>query len=158
MMSKKEILKEKEIFERYIQAKALKHSEQRERITELFLGIDKHLTLDELYEIVRKKYPRIGYATIYRTMKLLCNSGLCRELKFEDGQTRYEHLYGHQHHDHLICTRCGKLVEIIDPEIERLQDRLFEQHDFHPQRHRLELYGVCKKCKLDKEEEGGNNR
>ena len=97
--------------------------------------------------MVKKLYPSIGFATVYRTLKLLCEAGLCRELKFEDGITRYEHLYGHQHHDHLVCTRCGKFIEIIEPEIEKLQEKLFKKHKFLPQRHRMELYGICKKCR-----------
>ena len=137
---------ESKIFEEYLTGKKLKHSKQRNEILDEFLSIDKHLTVDELYRIVQKRNPSIGYATIYRTLKLLCGSGLCRELKFEDGTTRYEHLYGHQHHDHLICTKCGKLVEVIDPEIEQLQEKLFKKHGFHPLKHRMELYGLCKKC------------
>ena len=139
--------KEEKIFEDYLVTKNLKHSEQRKEILYIFLNIDKHLTANELYRTVQKKYLTVGYATIYRTLKLLCECGLCRELRFEDGTTRYEHLYGHQHHDHLICTKCGRFVEVIDPEIEKLQEKLIKQHDFYPQRHRMELYGVCKRCK-----------
>lgn len=139
--------KEKEVFERYLRTKALKHSEQREKIMELFLQIEQHLTLDELYKIVSNKYPGIGQATVYRTMKLLCDCGLCQELKLEDGTTRYEHLFGHKHHDHLICTECGKFVEIVHPGIEKLQNKLFEKYGFHAQRHRMELYGICLSCK-----------
>lgn len=139
--------KEEKIFEEYLQAKNLKHSEQREEILHVFLNIDKHLTANELYRIIQKKYPTVGYATIYRTLKLLCECGLCRELKFEDGTTRYEHLYGHRHHDHLICIKCGRFIEVVDPEIERLQERLVKLHGFYPERHRMELYGVCKRCK-----------
>ena len=139
--------KEEKIFEDYLQTKNLKHSEQRKEILLIFLKHDKHLTANELYRIVQGKYPAIGYATIYRTLKLLCECGLCRELRFEDGTTRYEHLYGHQHHDHLICTKCGRFVEVVDPQIESLQEKLIKQHGFYPERHRMELYGVCKKCK-----------
>jgi len=139
--------KEEKIFEDYLAARDLKHSEQRREILYIFLNIDKHLTADGLYRIVRKKYPTIGNATIYRTLKLFCECGLCRELKLEDGTTRYEHLYGHQHHDHLICTKCGRFVEVVDPEIERLQEKLVKQYGFYPERHRMELYGVCKRCK-----------
>jgi Fur family ferric uptake transcriptional regulator len=113
----------------------------------IFLNTDKHLTAAQLYRIVQKKYPALGYATIYRTLKLFCECGLCRELRFEDGTTRYEHLYGHQHHDHLICTKCGRFVEVVDSEIEKLQERLIRQHGFYPQRHKMELYGICKRCK-----------
>ncbi len=139
--------KEVKIFEEYLQTKNLKHSEQRKEILHIFLNIDKHLTANELYRIVQKKYPVVGFATIYRTLKLFCECGLCRELKFEDGTTRYEHLYGHQHHDHLLCTKCGRFVEVVDSEIERLQEKLVKQYEFYPERHRMELYGVCKRCK-----------
>ncbi len=139
--------KEEKIFEEYLQTKNLKHSEQRREILLIFLKHDTHLTANELYRIVQEKYPAIGYATIYRTLKLLCGCGLCRELKFEDGTTRYEHLYNHRHHDHLICTKCGRFVEVVDPEIERLQEKLIKQHGFYPEGHRMELYGVCKRCK-----------
>ncbi|OIP91062.1 MAG: transcriptional repressor [Syntrophaceae bacterium CG2_30_49_12] len=138
---------EEKIFEDYLAIKNLKQSEQRKEILQIFLNIDKHLTANELYRIVQKKYPKVGYATIYRTLRLLCESGLCRELKFEDGTARYEHLYGHQHHDHLICTKCGRFFEVVDSEIERLQEKLAKQHGFYPERHRMELYGVCRKCK-----------
>ena len=139
--------KEEKIFEGYLAACKLKHSQQRKEITDVFLSIDRHLTADELYRIIKKKAPNIGYATVYRTLKLLCECGLCRELKFEDGTSRYEHLYEHRHHDHLICTKCGRFVEVIDQEIEHLQERLFKSHGFHPQRHRMELYGICERCK-----------
>jgi Fur family ferric uptake transcriptional regulator len=89
----------------------------------------------------------VGFATVYRTMKLLCESGMCRELSFEDGTTRYEHNYGHEHHDHLICTECGRCLEVIDGKIERLQERLMKHHGFSPKYHRMNLYGICKKCK-----------
>jgi len=139
--------KEEQIFEDYLAANNLKHSEQRKEILYIFLNIHKHLTADELHRIVHKKFPTVGNATIYRTLRLFCECGLCRELKLEDGTSRYEHLYGHRHHDHLICTKCGRFVEAVDPEIERLQERLAKRHGFYPERHRMELYGVCKRCK-----------
>ena len=141
------VWEEEKIFEDYLATKNLKQTEQRKEILDIFLNTDKHLTANELYQIVRKKHHKVGYATIYRTLRLLCECGLCRELKVEDGTARYEHLYGHQHHDHLICTKCGRFVEVVDSEIERLQEKLAKQHGFYPERHRMELYGVCRKCK-----------
>jgi Fur family ferric uptake transcriptional regulator len=138
---------EYKIFEAHIRKKNLKHTEQRMQVLITFLETERHLTVEELYLLVRKKYPSIGYATISRTVKLLCDCGLCSELKVEDGVTRYEHLYGHDHHDHLICVECGSFVEVMSPEIERLQEKLAEENDFIIERHRLELYGECKKCR-----------
>jgi Fur family ferric uptake transcriptional regulator len=96
--------------------------------------------------MVKKKNPSIGTATIYRTLKLLRESGLCRELKLDDDTKRYEHLYGHEHHDHIICTSCGRLVEVLEPEIEKLQEKLAKTHGFLIKNHKLEMYGLCKRC------------
>lgn len=139
--------REQAVFEDYLLGRRLKHSQQRREILDIFLGLEKHLTADELYRVAKKKYPSLGYATVYRTLKLLCKSGLCREFKLEDGTTRYEHLYGHRHHDHMICIRCGRCIEIEDAGIENLQERLFKEHGFSPQGHRMELYGICGRCK-----------
>lgn len=142
--------KEQKKFEDYITCRNLKHSEQRKEILNIFLKSERHLTAEELYRMVKKRYPSIGYATIYRTLKLLCDCEISRELKLEDGTTRYEHLYGHEHHDHLICIKCGKFIEIISPEIERLQEVLAKAKGFILKRHRLQMYGICKRCKTEK--------
>jgi Fur family ferric uptake transcriptional regulator len=139
--------KEKEIFENYIRSKNLRHSEQRMLILEAFLKTEEHLTAEQLYRLVQKKNPSIGTATIYRTLKLLCESGLCRELRLDDGTTRYEHLYGHEHHDHLICTSCGRIMEVMEPEIEKLQERLAKTRGFQIKSHKLEIYGICRRCR-----------
>lgn len=139
--------KEQRIFEDYIRSKNLKSSGQRIQILEIFLKSEKHLSAEELYRMVKGVSPAIGYATIYRTLKLFCECGLCRELRLEDGIIRYEHLYGHEHHDHLICVKCGKFEEVMEPEIERLQKRIAQKKGFILQKHRLNMYGVCKRCK-----------
>ncbi len=142
--------KERKIFDEYISKNNLKHSEQRIKILEIFLRSERHLTADELYRLVKKVLPSVGYATIYRTLKHLTESGICRDIKLEDGITRYESLYGHEHHDHLICMKCGKFVEVMDPEIEKLQEKLAHSKGFIPVRHKLEMYGLCKECKNQK--------
>ena len=139
--------REEEIFADYVRRKNLKHSVQRDTILKIFLKSEKHLTVDELYQLAKKAAPGIGYATIYRTSKHFCASALCRELKCEDGITRYEHLYGHSHHDHLICTKCGKFIEVVDSGIEKLQEELARKEGFMLTKHKLELYGLCKSCR-----------
>ena len=136
-----------EVLENFIRSKNLRRSEQRQQILDVFLKTEKHLTAEDLYNIVKKKNPSIGYATIYRSLKLFSEAGLCRELQVDDGTTRYEHLYNHKHHDHLICTKCGKFVEIESPEIEALQEQLAKKNGFELIKHRLELYGLCRACK-----------
>lgn len=137
---------ELEVLENFIRSRNLRRSEQRQQILLSFLKTEKHLTAEELYNITKKKNPSIGYATIYRTMKLLSEAGLCRELQLDDGTTRYEHLYNHKHHDHLICTKCGKFIEIESPQIEALQEKLAKENGFVLLKHRLELYGICNAC------------
>ena len=138
---------EQNIFDDYVRNKGLKQSGQRRDILLAFLKTEKHLTADELHRLVKKRNPAIGTATVYRTLKLLVESGLCREFRLDDGTARYEHLYGHEHHDHLICTRCGRLEEVLDPEIEKLQEKLARKHGFMISNHKMEIYGTCRMCR-----------
>lgn len=137
----------KDVFYQYLRDKGVRHSQQREFILDIFLKTEKHLTIAELYNLVRKKQPRIGYVTVYRAMKVACDSGLAEEIDFGDGLIRYEHRYGHEHHDHLICIRCGKFIEAMNPEIERLQEKLAKGHNFTLIGHKMQIFGICKKCK-----------
>jgi Fur family ferric uptake transcriptional regulator len=138
---------EQKIFDDYVRNKGLKQSGQRKDILLTFLKTEKHLTADELHRLVKKRNPVIGTATVYRTLKLLSESGLCREFRLDDGTARYEHLYGHDHHDHLICTSCGSFEEVLDPEIEKLQEKLARKHGFKISNHKMEIYGTCRKCR-----------
>lgn len=138
--------KEFQIFAEFIKTKNLRHTPQRDKVLDVFLSTEKHVSVDELYKFVRKRHPDIGYTTVYRTMKLLSESGLCGEIDFGDGVLRFEHKYGHEHHDHLICTRCGKFIETVKPEIEELQDALAKKYSFIPTKHKLQIFGICKKC------------
>jgi len=138
----------KERWRAYIQDRRLNTTAQREAIVEQFLRTKDHVSIDELLNKVRKRHPKVGYATVYRTLKLLVDSGLAVERQFGDGQARYE-VVG-DHHDHLICVKCGLILEFEDDEIERLQDRIAERlGSFTVLRHRHELYGLCPKAAGD---------
>ena len=138
---------EMNVFIEYLKKKDLKLTEQRKEILSTFLKIDKHLSVEELYDIAKKKDPSIGQATVFRTLKLLCDADIAKEADLGDGKVRYEHKYGHEHHDHLICTKCGRFIEAMDPEIENLQDELCDRLRFKPQRHKMDIFGVCKQCR-----------
>ncbi len=144
---KNNVDKARNIFLSYIQSKGLRNTKQREEILDSFLLAERHITVDDLYNILNKKHPEIGYATVHRNMKLFCESGIAEEIKVGNQKTRYELTIGHKHHDHLICLKCGKFTEVNDEQIEMLQEKLAEKNDFLPQRHKLEIYGLCKKCK-----------
>ena len=135
------------IFYEFIRTKALRYTPQREKILDIFLSTEKHVSIDDLYKLVRRTYRDIGYTTVYRTMKLFSESGLCGETDFGDGILRFEHKYGHEHHDHLICVKCGRFTETMDPEIEKMQDKLAKKHGFTPTNHKLQIFGICRKCR-----------
>lgn len=139
--------KAKDIFERYIKEKGLRHTRQRQAILDTFLAADKHITVEELFNLVRRTEPDIGYATVDRNLKLMSACGLADEIKIGKQKTRYEQKIGQEHHDHLICLKCERFIEVRDERIEKLQDKLAEANDFLPQKHKLEIYGLCKKCR-----------
>jgi Fur family ferric uptake transcriptional regulator len=139
---------EKKALASYLEGHNLKHTKQREAILEVFLEVQGHITGEELHRRVRRKFPQIGYTTVYRTMKLLCEAGLASERHFDDGVTRFE--IQHEHHDHLVCVRCGKIVEFECSMIESAQERIVKAHGFRLLRHRHELYGHCPNCRDDR--------
>ncbi len=137
----------KTIFAEYLRNNGLLESRQREQILDIFLKTEKHPTINDLYDLVRRKHPKIGLATVYRTMKVICDAGLARETDFGGDIRRFEHKYQHQHHDHLICLNCGRIIEVISPAIEKLQENLARKHRFKAIRHKMEVFGLCKTCK-----------
>lgn len=147
MAKKKEEFKiEKAIFLEHIQQSGLRRTGQRDLILEIFLRTEEHLTSEDLYWLVHKKDPTVGHTTVYRTLKLFTEAGLAREVRFGDNKTYYEHHYNHEHHDHMICTGCGKVIEFFSADIESLQDQMADNLGFKPTHHSLRLWGVCAEC------------
>ena len=136
----------KQIFQNFASSKGLKSTRQRDIILDCFLSCDQHLSTEELYLKLKEIMPGIGFATVYRTLKLFAESGIAREIQFGDGQTRYEHLQAGEHHDHLVCTKCGAIMEFENETIEKLQAEVARNHGFKIINHKLELYGICAKC------------
>jgi Fur family transcriptional regulator, ferric uptake regulator len=137
---------EKAIFDAHIQASGLRRTGQRDLILETFLSTEDHLTADDLHWLVQKIDPSVGHTTVYRTLKLLTDAGLAREVRFGDNKTYYEHHYNHEHHDHMICTDCGMVIEFFSPDIEALQDEMAGKFGFKPTHHSLRLWGLCSDC------------
>lgn len=123
----------------------LKSSTRRELILETLAELGRHVTAEELLRAVRARDPRIGAATVYRTLRVFQESGLVAERHFEGGATRFE-LVSDEHHDHLICTSCSMIIEFEDEAIERDQHRIAQAHGFVLREHRHELYGICPGC------------
>ena len=129
-------------FRAYLEEKGLRYTTQRRVIVEAFYASGKHLSLNEVLELSRKEQPSIGFATVYRTMKLLAESGLALEHRFDEDAARYEPA-GHDHHDHLICTRCGRIIEFEDDVVEARQEQVAKELGFRVASHRHEIYGDC---------------
>jgi Fur family transcriptional regulator, ferric uptake regulator len=140
------ITEEQEVFLKHIQKKGLKRTSQRDLILDVFLRTEEHLSIEDLYRLVQREDPTVGQTTVYRTLKLLTEAGLAREVRFGDGRTHYEHNYKHQHHDHMICSECGKIIEFFSAELEALQDSMAAQHGFEIKQHLLRIIGVCADC------------
>jgi len=138
---------EHEVLEEYIARHHLKSTNQRRVVLDAFLKTEDHISAEDLYKLVSEQDPKIGLATVYRTLALFTQSGLATELDFGDGQKRYEHKYMHSHHDHMICTECGKIIEFNHPMIEKLQIEIAAKHSFKMTSHKLDLFGICGQCK-----------
>jgi Fur family ferric uptake transcriptional regulator len=130
----------------YLADQGLKSTKQRDAILKIFAGAQQHLNADELYVRVKKVNPGIGYATVYRTLKLLAEAGLAEECRFEDGFSRFEYKNGNAHHDHLVCTRCGTIIEFENARIEALQHDVAKEKGFTVHSHKMDLYGLCVAC------------
>jgi Fur family ferric uptake transcriptional regulator len=134
------------LFKTKISEEGLKATKQRQEILNIFLNSSGHKNLAQIYAQVTKINPKIGYTTVYRTLKLFTHLGLATQRKFADGETRYEPASEGSHHDHLICLDCGKIIEFEDQTLEALQDGIAQRHRFKIFHHRMELYGQCEEC------------
>ena len=126
--------------------KGLRSTDQRRLIVETFFHAQNHVSIEDLLALVRAQDARVGYATVYRTLKLLTECGVAYERRFGDGLTRYELADDTSHHDHLICIECGDITEFEEPRIESLQDEIARRYGFELRSHKHEMYGICPKC------------
>jgi Fur family transcriptional regulator, ferric uptake regulator len=133
-----------QMFENYLRTKNLRHSKPRSDILDIFLGSQGHLSAQDLYDQVKQINPRVGFATVYRTLKLLEECGLARSMDYGDGTQRYEP-DRFQHH-HIICTSCNRTVEFLSPELEGLLQNVQASHDYIPQTHAVRILSICDDC------------
>ena len=150
------MLEEKMLFERFLRTKNLKMTRPREIVLEAFVRTEGHLSAEDIFDAARRIDPGIGQATVFRTLKLLAEAGLARDACQDEGPRRYEHSYHHTHHDHLLCTDCGKIVEFFDQGIEKAQEEVFRRFGFEPRGHSMELRGLCPECRTPLTGEGSS--
>lgn len=138
--------KELQILRDHIKKNGLKETPQREEVLSFLLKSKGHQTPEEIFGALRKQDPKIGRATVFRTLKLLEECGLAGKVVFADGQTKYESSFQRAHHDHMICIQCQEVIEFESPVVEALQDRLAGDKGFTILWHRHELFGRCAQC------------
>lgn len=136
------------LFSRYLREKGLPITQQREAVAQIVFSSSGHLSVEDIAQRLRQEDERIGKATIYRTLDLLVKSKLVEEHDFGEGFKRYEHRLSRQPvHEHLICVECGTVIEFRSDEVQRIEERMLQDHGFTPARHRLEIYGLCQECR-----------
>ncbi len=135
----------KEQLKELVKSKGLKYSSQREDILKTLFNSKKHLTPEEIYTEVKKINKNIGLATVYRALSFLESEGLINSISFGVEGKKYELNRG-EHHDHMICLKCGKIIEFFDERLESLQEIIAQKHDFKLITHELNMYGICSNC------------
>jgi Fur family ferric uptake transcriptional regulator len=131
---------------RYLREKGFRSTDARRKILDTVFGGTGHFTADELLDVLRGRGERVSRASVDRTLALLVEGGFVETREFQRGQTMYEAVLGRHHHDHLICTSCGKIVEFENDAIESLQERVASEHGFRLEHHSLRLFGRCASC------------
>lgn len=132
-----------------LREKGYKITEQRKAVLEIVMEHDgEHLSSQEIYELVKKKYPDVGVATVYRTLPVLEELGYVYTVDLGDGCLRYElHREGQQHrHHHLICECCGEITEVKDDLLDEIEKKIYDNYGFTIKDHRVKFYGICSKC------------
>ncbi len=137
---------EKEQFKKLFQNELVDHFDTRFKILEAFLSTEDHVTASELGQLLEEAGEILEPEFIRDTLKLMCHFGFAQIRTFNNGKTRYEHRHLGQHHDHMICTKCKKIVEFKNDQIENLQAQVAASHGFHMLQHKMEIYGICSEC------------
>ena len=137
-------------FQSFLSQVGLRWTPERKAILEAVFSIHRHFGADDLYDWLRQRNHRVSRATIYRTLDLLVKSGLVSDVDFGTGRASFEHVYGHEHHDHLICTQCGRTIEFEEQTIEHLQEEVCRRLGFTADRHSLRIFGICQHCQTDR--------
>jgi Fur family ferric uptake transcriptional regulator len=136
-----------ERFRRHLREHHQPVTRQRDLVAQVVFLSEDHLSVEEIRRRLKQQGERVGTATVYRTLDLLVDSGLARAHEFGEGFKRYEPMPAHADHEHLICERCGRVIEFANERLERMLPVLADEHGFQHQRHRVEIYGVCRACR-----------
>jgi Fur family ferric uptake transcriptional regulator len=131
----------------YLRAKKLRMTPERRWVLQGVLSREGHFDADELLSFLHRRHMPVSRATLYRTLDHLTVAGLVKKHRFGQGHALFEHVYGRQHHDHLVCDRCGTVIEFVNDDIEALQDEVCRAHGFEPTNHVMQIFGICSRCR-----------
>lgn len=138
---------ERQQFEKLFRQEEIDHLEKRLQILDAFLHIEGHITAGQLQQALRDQQGLdFSESFVSETLELMCRFGFAQKNRFQNGQARYEHRHLGQHHDHMICTKCSRIIEFENRHIEDLQQEVARSYGFHLLQHRLEMYGICADC------------
>ncbi len=143
-------VQEKHQFKKLFKQEHIDNFEDRFKVLEAFLQIEKHVTVDDIVYRLEENGCKLEPEFVRETLKLMCRFGFAHKSRFNNGVVLYEHRHLGQHHDHMICTKCRKILEFEEDQIERLQIKIATAHGFHMLQHRLEIYGICNDCLQDR--------
>ena len=141
---------ELDILRQYLARRGMRYTPEREAVVREIFSRHDHFTVEEVYLALYKKRRHISRASVYRTLPILVDAGLVAPVFQEAGQTRYEHTYGHEHHCHLRCLVCGRVVEFSEPALDMVEKRLAREQGFSISGHKLEVTGTCPSCQAPK--------
>ena len=139
-----------DLFRSFISQKGLRNTPEREEIIKVIFGDHEHFDVDDLYLRLKHKNSKVSKASIYRNIPLIMECGLIKEVWHENGHMHYEHTYGHMHHCHLRCINCGKVVEFVENDLERISESLGSANGFEIINYRMDITGCCSECQKEK--------
>jgi Fur family ferric uptake transcriptional regulator len=141
---------EKEQFKKLFKQNHMDSFEERFQILEVFLQTERHVTADELIQLLNENDYQIDADLVLDTLRLMCRFGFAQKNSLLNGDVRYEHRHLGQHHDHMICTKCMNIIEFENEDLENLQVQIASAYNFHMLQHKMEIYGICSECLKDR--------
>ena len=136
-------------FHKYLRDHGIKYTQPRRHILDTVLTMREHFEAEQVLYLLRQRGLRVAKATVYRTLPLLVSCGILKQVRFDTKQAHYERSFGEGAHDHMVCTRCGRIIEFAADEVTELRNRIAREHHFHVVSHRLQLSGLCWECSID---------
>ncbi len=138
----------RDAFKTYLKGHGINFTRARDRILEAVLELNEHFEAEQVLHVLKQHGWNVGKATVYRTLPLLVDCGILKQVRFEATRAHYEHCYGEHPHDHIVCRRCGRIVEFASDEVADMGRRIAKRHHFHMIGHRFQLSGLCWECSI----------